>query len=183
MQTELEGAWIRVERSVSDEAGQDIISLAVRTGGNGTGSVSLSVSGDESSYNGTLTESRIPEYIEIVTDDEADDDTRGDSLPDDFFDRLSQRQRIFLKILLEHDEPVPGPEIRDEMRNKYDQDVADSGSGTAGIISGITRKYSKDFRNDLLQGTVSHHNDEGSRIFEHWIGDKYEEELRDHFDM
>ncbi|SDG41943.1 hypothetical protein SAMN05216218_1371 [Halorientalis regularis] len=69
------------------------------------------------------------------------------------------------------------------MRNKYNQDVADSGSGTAGIISGITRKYGKGFRDDLLQGTVSHHNDEGSRIFEHWIGDKYEEELRDHFDM
>lgn len=182
METQLEGGWIRVERSVPDEVGQDIIGIAVKNGGNSDG-VSVSVTGDESSFNGNLAESQIPDYIKLVTSEGADENTEEDWLPDDFFNRLTTRQRILIKILLEHDEPVTGPDIRDEMRSEYDQEVDDSGSGTAGIISGITRKYGKEFRGDLLQGRVSHHNDEGSRVFEHWIGDKYEEELRDYFDI
>ncbi len=181
MEIEFEAEWICVERSVSDEKGQEIIGKAAATAGNG--SVSLSVTGDNSSYNGMIAEPQLPEYIELVTDEVAEDNTEQASLPDDFFEQLSTRQRIFLKILLEHDEPVTGPDIRDEMRTKYDQDVSDSGSGTAGIISGFTRKYDKDFRSQLISGGVSHHNDEGSRVFEHWVGDKYEEELRDYFDM
>lgn len=180
MQAKLEGEWIHVERSVPDEAGQRIIGMGVKNAGNGVGDLSLSVDGEESSFDGTLTESQLPEFIAMVSESAADKNTRQDSLPDDFFDRLSTRQLIFLKILLEHDEPVTGPEIRDEMRTKYNQEVSDSGSGTAGIISGFTRKYGKDFRSDLIGGRVSHHNDEGSRVFEHWIGDKYEEELREY---
>lgn len=182
MQTKLEGNWIHVERSVPDETGQKIIGMAVNSASNGGSSLSLSVNGDKSSFDGILTESQVSEYIEMVSEGAADKNTRENSLPDDFFDRLSTRQLIFLKILLEHDEPVTGPEIRDEMRTKYDQEVSDSGSGTAGIISGFTRKYDKNFRRDLVGGKVSHHNDEGSRVYEHWIGEKYEEELRDYFE-
>lgn len=183
METEAKADWIHVEQSVPNEVGQDIIGFAVRNGSDDDDGVSLSVTGEGTSFDGNLAESQIPEYIKMVTSKETDENTEQDSLPDDFFDRLSTRQRIFIKILLERDEPVTGPDIRDEMRTEYDQEVDDSGSGTAGIISGITRKYGKEFREELLGGGVSHHNDEGSRVFEHWIGDKYEEELRDHFDM
>lgn len=183
MQTEIDGEWISVERGVTDEVGQDIISMAVSTADDDGNRVSLSVTGDESSYTGTLSESQIPDYIELVTQEEVDEDTNDGALPEGFFDRLTTRQRAFLEIILDRDEPVTGPDIRDEMRTEYDIDVADSGSGTAGIISGFTRKYGKEFRGDLIGGTVSHHNDEGSRVFEHWIEDKYEDELRDYFDM
>jgi hypothetical protein len=183
MKTELEGDWISAEQSVGDEIGQKLIAMGALGVDDGEKTVSLSVSGDESSFTGMLAESQLPEYFELVTQGTPLDNVEDDSLPDDFFERLSERQRIFIQILLEHDEPVTGPDIREEMRSKYDQEVSDSGSGTAGIISGITRKYGKDFRSNLLGGRVSHHNDEGSRVFEHWIGDKYEEELRDYFDM
>lgn len=182
MQTEIDGGWISVEREVTDETGQNIISMAVSNPDNGEERVSLSVAGDESSYTGTLSESQLSEYIGMVTQEEVDDSASDGALPEGFFDRLTTRQQAFLEILLDHNEPVTGPDIRDEMRTKYDIEVADSGSGTAGIISGFTRKYGKEFRRDLLGGGVSHHNDAGSRVFEHWIEDKYEDELRDYFD-
>lgn len=181
MKTSLESEWISVERSVSDKTGQDIINLAVENM-NSTSDLLLSVDGEESSFNGKLTKSQLPRFIEIVSQDATSNDTEQDTLPDDFFDRLSKRQLIFLKILLDHGESVTGPKIREEMRNEYNQEVSDSGSGTAGIISGFTRKYGRQFRKNLVVGQVSHHNDEGSRVFEHWIGDKYEEELRDYFE-
>lgn len=183
MESKIDGDGISIERNVSDEIGQNIISMAVKNAGNGTSSLSLSVTGEDSSYEGTLAESQLPKLIKMVIEETSDEEAAQDSLPDDFFEKLSTRQHIFLKILLEHDDPVTGPEIRDEMRTKYDQEVSDSGSGTAGIISGFTRKYGKEFRGDLIEGRVSHHNDEGSRVFEHWICDKYEEELRDYFDI
>ncbi|WP_143421172.1 hypothetical protein [Halorubrum ezzemoulense] len=183
METKLEGEWIDVERTVPDEVGQDIIRMAVENSSNGDGATLLSVSGDDSSFESQISDAQVSAYVDMVANLGDGDNSEQDSLPDDFFERLSTRQRIFLEILLKSDGPVTGPEIREKMRSEYDQEVSDSGSGTAGIISGLTRKYGKEFRGDLIGGRVSHHNDEDNRVFEHWIGEKYEEDLRDYFDF
>jgi hypothetical protein len=105
-----------------------------------------------------------------------------ESLPSDFFERLTERQEAMIKILLDHDGWVLGPDIREEMQNEYDVQIAERGSGTAGIISGFTRKYGKEFRNKLIDGRWTHP-DSGNRIAEHTIGEQYENELRDYFNM
>lgn len=182
MEASLKGEWIRAERTVTTEDGNYLIGKAVENEVNESDSASLNVIGDDLSFEGKVPESQIPSVIEKMISEPPDGSAeQEDSLPAEFFEQLSARQRILIKILLEHDGRVTGPDIRDEMRTQYDQEVSHSGSGTAGIISGITRKYGKEFRNDLIQGTVSHHNDEGSRVYEFWIGEKYEEELRDQF--
>lgn len=110
------------------------------------------------------------------------DGSLPDSLPSDFFEGLTERQEVMIKILLDHDRWVPGPEIREEMREEYDVPVSDSGAGTAGIISGFTQQYGEEFRRELIDGRWTHP-DGGNRIAEHKIGRQYEDELRDHFDM
>jgi hypothetical protein len=183
METKLNGEWIQAEKDVPDATGRNIIKMAIESDYDGEHSVSLSVVGDGSTFESQLSPSQASAYVDMVASLGENDDGEQNSLPDDFFDRLSTRQRIFLKILLKSDGAATGPEIREKMRTEYGQEVSDSGSGTAGIISGFTRKYGKDFRQELISGGVSHHNDEDNRVFEHWIGEKYEDELRDYFDL
>jgi hypothetical protein len=183
MQITIEDDWIHAERQVTTENGNKIIRKSTKTEVDGSDPVSLNVNGDDSSFEAKVPESQLPSLFEMMTGDSGEENAeQEDSLPDEFFEQLSSRQEILLKILMKHDEPITGPDIRDEMRTEYGQEVSDSGSGIAGINSGITRKYSKNFRSDLIQGRVSHHNDEGSQVYEFWIGKKYKEDLRDHFD-
>lgn len=106
-----------------------------------------------------------------------DDGEDRDTLPDDFFDRLSEKQRVMLGILLEADgEWMRGKEIRQKMREEYDMDVPDGGRATAGIIAGLTRKYDEEFRRDVIDGRWA---DETQQNAEHRIGDKYKEEIRE----
>lgn len=183
MQISIEDNWIKAERQVPNEDGNGAIKETIETDVDGSDPVSINVNGNDSSFEGKVPESQIPSVIgKMITESGEENAEQEDSLPPEFFEKLSVRQKIFLKILMKHDEPITGPDIRDEMRTEFDQEVSDSGSGIAGIISGLTRKYSKNFRSELIQQTLSHHNDEGSRVYKFWIGEKYKQDLRDHFD-
>lgn len=100
-----------------------------------------------------------------------------DTLPRDFFERLTEKQEILLKILLEaDDEWIRGVEIRQIMRDEYDMDVPRSTGATTGIISGFTRKYDREFRDNVVAGRWV---DESRQHAEHKIGEKYKEQIRD----
>ena len=71
-----------------------------------------------------------------------------------------------------------GPDIRDRMRDKKNVDVADSGQALAGVIAGMSRRYSEDFRREVIQGQWADIDSE-NRIAEFRIGDKYKNELQD----
>lgn len=98
-----------------------------------------------------------------------------ETLPDDFFKRLSKKQKVLLEILLDADgEYMRGVDIRQKMRDEYSIDIGER--GTAGVIGGFTRKYGRGFRDDLVEGDwVS----EKRQYSKHRLGEKYKNELRD----
>lgn len=143
----LDGEGIGLERSVSETTGVELIDVGIHDG------------------HRSATDS----------DDEEPVGTEIDGLPADFFDRLSEKQRVMLEILLENDgEWMRGKEVRQVMRDEYGMDVPDGGRATAGVIAGLTRKYDEEFRRDVIAGRWA---DETQRNAEFRIGDKYREEI------
>lgn len=103
------------------------------------------------------------------------DSTDGSSLPGDFFERLTEKQRGMIRVLLDTDgEWVRGSEIRERMRNDYGIDIGEAGNPTAGVMAGLTRKYSEELRRNVIEGRWG---DEARQYTEHRVGDKYREEL------
>jgi hypothetical protein len=145
----LEGEGMGLERSVSETTGITLIDVGIHDG-------SRSISG---------------------TDERETEEKEENGLPEDFFDRLSEKQRLMIEILLKNDEEwMRGKEIRQAMRDDYGMDIPDSGRATAGVIAGLTRKYDEDFRRDVIDGRWA---DETQQNAEFRIGDKYYEELRE----
>jgi len=103
-----------------------------------------------------------------------------DTLPDDFFQRLSPKKRALLQVLLDADgEWVRGVDIRQQMREDYDLDVPDKSGAIAIHLSHYTQWYSEEFRRNLIPGRWV---DGSHNHAEFRIGDKYEDELREWFD-
>lgn len=102
-----------------------------------------------------------------------------ESLPTDFFERLSPKKKALLQILLDADgEWVRGVDIRQQMRDDYDLTVPNKPGALAIHLSHYTQWYSKDFRRNLIPGRwVEDSHNHG----EFRIGEKYEDELRDWF--
>jgi hypothetical protein len=66
------------------------------------------------------------------------------SLPDDFFRRLSTKQRAMLNVLVGAKEPLTSTELRRRMDEEYDIETS-GGRALAGILAGFTRKYGPNF--------------------------------------
>ena len=101
------------------------------------------------------------------------------SLPADFFDRLSPKKEALLQVLLDADgDWIRGIEIRQRMRDEYDLSVPHEPGALAVHLGHYTQWYSKEFRRDLIPGRWV---DDNRNHAEFRIGKKYEEELRDWF--
>lgn len=98
---------------------------------------------------------------------------RFTDLPNDFFDRLTDRQEAYVRVLLDADDWVTNEDIRTRMEEEYGLSTGGP-QGISGIRSGITRKYGDEF--DLDE--------------QHWRGNQNEyrlnpdhiEELRENLD-
>lgn len=118
----LSGDGIEFEREVSESTALSIMELSISDGANAT---------------------------ELLDETDSDDTTElagsgPESLPDNFFNRLSTKQEALLHVLHEADEPLTSTELRRRMSNEYDVSVG-GGRGLAGIFAGFTRKYGDDF--------------------------------------
>ncbi len=80
---------------------------------------------------------------------EESDEVEYDSLPDSFFRRLTNRQEAFIRILLDRSDWMLNEDIRQQMEDEYDLSTG-GGQAISGILSGFTRKYSKDFTYSLV---------------------------------
>jgi hypothetical protein len=108
---------------------------------------------------------------------ESSGDTEYDSLPDNFFRRLTNRQEAVVRILLDEGDWMLNEDIRERMEDEYDLSTS-GGTAMSGILAGFTRKYSKNFTYSLID-------------YE-WLGDQMQyrlhldsgfiEELRERFD-
>lgn len=102
-----------------------------------------------------------------------------DTLPDDFFDRLSPKKEALLQVLLEAEgDWVRGVDIREQMREEYDLSVPEHPGAIAIHLGHYTQWYSKGFRWNLIPGQWA---DDSRTHAEFRIGEKYEDELRDWF--
>lgn len=115
----LSGEGIEFEREVSESIAISIMQLAI-TDGDAEGAA------DEA----------VPEPSR--------EPTSPDSLPEDFFVRLSSKQEAMLRVLVQADEPLTSTELRRRMADEHDVETR-GGRALAGIIAGFTRKYGDDF--------------------------------------
>ena len=143
--------------------------------------VTLSLSGEGMNFDREVSETTGVEVTDVAIHDGSrtvsDGEELDEGLPENFFDRLSTKQRVMLEILLEADgEWMRGTDIRQKMREEYDMDVGEGGRATAGVIAGLTRKYDEEFRREVIPGRWA---DETQQHAEFRIGDKYKEEIQE----
>jgi hypothetical protein len=177
------GDGISMERDVSGATVPKIMETAMgQESHDGGPTVTVSLSGEGLEFDREVPETIGVEVIDLAVHDGTrtvgDSDERAEGeLPDDFFDRLSEKQRVMLEILLDADgEWMRGTDIRREMRETYGLDVGDGGRATAGVIAGLTRKYDEEFRRAVIPGRWA---DETQQHAEFKLGEEYEAELRE----
>jgi hypothetical protein len=156
--------------AMDDKIGDDDAEVTVTLSGEG-----MEFDRDVSETTGVeVIDAAVHEGSRTVTAPEGAEDDTG--LPDNFFDRLSKKQRVMLEILLEADgEWMRGTDIRQKMREEYDMDVGEGGRATAGVIAGLTRKYDEELRRDIIPGRWA---DETQQHAEFRIGAKYKQEVK-----
>lgn len=171
------GEGLSIEREVSESTALKIIEIALDDEADDEETeVTVTLSGEGIDLDREVSESTALEMSDVAirgSSEETGRDFGTEGLPDDFFDRLSTKQRVMLEILLEADgEWMRGTDIRQKMREEYDMDVGEGGRATAGVIAGLTRKYDEEFRRDIIPGRWA---DETQQHAEFRIGDKYKE--------
>lgn len=178
------GDGISIEREVSEETALEIMELAMSdTTSDETSTVTVSLRGQNMEFGREVSETAGVETLDVAVHAGSravtgrEDERPGvEGLPEDFFDRLSTRQRAMLEILLAADgEWMRGTDIRQRMREEYDMEVGEGGRATAGVIAGLTRKYDEEFRREVIPGRWA---DETQQHVEFKIGERYEEEIR-----
>lgn len=183
------GEGISIEREVSERTAVEIMERAIDDEVDGDARVTVTLRGEGMEFDRDVSETTGVELFDVavhegspaVTDSaEAEAGAGTDGLPDDFFDRLSRKQRIMLEILLDADgEWMRGTDIRQKMREDYGMDVGEGGRATAGVIAGLTRKYDEAFRREVIPGRWA---DETQQHAEFKIGEEYEDEIREGLD-
>ncbi|AEN07756.1 hypothetical protein Halar_0514 (plasmid) [halophilic archaeon DL31] len=188
VQMKVMGEGISVNRGVSEGTALQIMEIALDDGANAEEeTMTVSLEGDGIGLNRDISETTGVELIDLgvhngnrsitESDSEESEAQERDRLPEDFFDRLTEKQRVMIEILLKNDEEwMRGKEIRQAMREHYGMDVPDGGRATAGVIAGLTRKYDEELRRDVIDGQWA---DETHQNAEFRIGDKYREEIEE----
>jgi hypothetical protein len=80
---------------------------------------------------------------------EGPDDVEYESLPGNFFRRLTPLQEAFIRVLLKNGGWILNEDVHQQMADDFE--LATGGiNATAGILAGLTRKYSRDFTYHLI---------------------------------
>lgn len=90
--------------------------------------------------------------IEPSAADESTPDMEVDFVgyvPAEFFDRLTEKQEAFLRILWEAEEPVSTSKILRRMEDEYNLETSGS-STTSGLLAGMTRKFPSGYRRSIM---------------------------------
>lgn len=153
--------------------------------------VTAQLDGEGIMVNREISESKAVRIMQIILEDKETDpaidltqESNGDSedtgeveqeydaLPDSFFNRLTDRQEAYVRVLAEADGWVSNEEVRQQLDEDYNLNSAGP-QAIAGIRSGFTRKYGDGFSIDERD----------------WMGDQnqyrlneqYREEIEEHW--
>lgn len=158
----LSGERTSFEREISEDTvpkvTEIVVDYAIDEESNGNDdSLIASLSGDWISLERQISRPAGARLIEVSmaegkskADDASLADNEEGALPASFFKRLTSRQEAFVKILLEADDWMLNEDIRQKMGDEYGLSSSE-GQAIAGILSGFTRKYGKDFRTSLVE--------------------------------
>lgn len=150
----ISGEGISFERELPVGEAPRVMDIAVNEEAD-DGGLSLTMSGEGISFERSISQSAGVQIIEaaLLNDDgSSGEDSKGpagDDLPESFFNRLTSRQEAFVRILLKADDWMLNEDIRQKMEEEYGLS-SKGGQAIAGILSGFTRKYGKDFRKGLV---------------------------------
>lgn len=173
------GDGISVEREVPDETAPRLIETTMDDQNGESETVTISLTGEGIEYEREVSVNRTPEVLQVALQDdtarrvktsETDEYAEG-GLPDDFFRSLTDKQEALIQVLLEEDSWTLTEDIIEKMEDRYGYSV-NGGRGIAGILSGISRRYTTEFRRDLINGNWA-----GEQA-EFYLNEDYEEELR-----
>jgi len=188
VQMKITGEGITVNRDVSEGTALDLMETAISDEVDSEEeTMTISLEGEGMGLDRDVSETTGVKLIDIGVHDgrqpvtssneEAAEENSRDHLPEDFFDRLTEKQRIMIEILLENDgQWMRGKEVRQAMRDDYGMDIPEGGRATAGVIAGLTRKYDEELRRNVIAGQWA---DETQQNAEFRIGERYREELEE----
>jgi hypothetical protein len=143
--------------------------------------VKLTITGEGMSFEREIPESAAMKVLNVVMDNgtsrgsaevnreaEGSATTDNSALPSNFFNRLSNGQEAFVRVLLNDGGWVTSEEIRQRMEAEYGHS-ADAPQAISGIRSGFTRKYGDDF-DLIIRNWMGRQN-------EYKLNEQYSEEL------
>ena len=170
-----DGDGTEINKKTSQEQGKEIIQRAI-SAPTGTGEMmEITVRNDDTDFTQRISASQFPDVIEplYVEDAEAPNgNNQPPALPSDFFSRLTDRQEALFTVLADDGGMLRDSEIRDRIREEHGLSIKDTGTATGGIISGISRTFSEELKNNLF---VVESTDEG--IYSRKLADRYKDEI------
>lgn len=166
------GDGITVEREVPDRTAPQLIETTMDGESEVPETVTMALAGEGMEYEREVSIAKTPKILEVVlqggeVQEVENKGLNGESLPDDFFRRLTDKQEALIRVLLDEDGWTLTEDVIRKMEEQYDYSI-DGGRGIAGILSGISRKHTKEFRNNLIQGN--------------WTGDQAEFKMNKDFE-
>ena len=176
------GDGIDIERAVSDATVPQILKSSIdeRNDEDDEESIVVRIEGDGISVERAVSVQRGLRVVRLVILDANEDGVANalddefetwDELPEGFFENLSDRQTALLDVLLDADGWVPDGEIAERITTEHGISV-EGGRGVAGIIGGISKKYTGEFRRKVVPGR------EVGEHVEHRLGETFAEDVR-----
>lgn len=175
----VDGTGIRIELEVPEGRAPQLIEIAISEENKEGETATISLSGEGISFEREISVRKTSKLVEVALRDGESElqetDIHRGKLPDDFFRRLTEKQEALIRVLLEADGWMLNEEVRRTMEDEYGLSV-DGGRGVAGILAGLSRKWSAEFRRDLIEGNWA------DEQVEFRLNEEYEEQLRAGFE-
>ncbi len=171
-----DGQGVEISREESQELGREVIKRAISASTEEEQTIEVKVRDEETDFTQQVGEGQFPNVIEPIftggVGTNTADNKQPPELPPDFFSKLTDAQEALLMVLADDGGMLLDSEIRRRIREEHGVPIKDSGTATGGIISGFTRYFSKELKNNLF---VVESTDEG--IYSRKLADTYKDEI------
>lgn len=171
-----DGQGVEVSRETTQEVGRAVIKRAISAPSGDGEMLKVRVQDKETDFTQQIGAGQFPNVIEPIftgdTGTSATDDKQPPALPPDFFSQLTDAQEALLTVLADDGGMLLDSEIRHRIREEHGVSIKDSGTATGGVISGFSRYFSKELKNNLF---VVESTDEG--IYSRKLTDTYKDEI------
>jgi hypothetical protein len=171
-----DGRGVEIDREASRGCSREVIKRAISASTGDDEIIEVRVHDEETDFTQQVGEEQFPEVIEPIFTGSLSTSTTSNeqppNLPPDFFSQLTDAQEALLTVLADDGGMLLDSEIRRRIREEHGVSIKDSGTATGGIISGFSRYFSKELKNNLF---IVESTDEG--IYSRKLADTYKNEI------